>query len=180
MNIAKKTEELKQLCSELNRISGEITPEGLSPEKTAEIERLCHKIYKEAIALNVFTEVRKQFQQKEEDNKENITLKNQLEMDFFKTPTLEEPEILTMVAPQNDSTHNGTLNVGVNDKFRIIKELFEGSSQEYTIAINQFNTISHKVDAQNYFESLKNIYRWKEENNECLDLFKKIINRRFP
>lgn len=54
--------------------------------------------------------------------------------------------------------------VSINDKFRLINELFASNANEYNIAIEQLNNVASKEEADAYLKGLKNIYNWDEEN----------------
>lgn len=64
-----------------------------------------------------------------------------------------------------------TLVISINDKFRMINDLFSGNANEYNIAIEQINTVNTLDDAMIYIKGLKDIYMWKEEH----EMVKKII-----
>ncbi len=63
------------------------------------------------------------------------------------------------------------LEVNLNDKFRFINELFKQNQLEYTIAIEQINTIGSWDETHQYLNSLKNIYGWNEENETVKRIF---------
>lgn len=56
------------------------------------------------------------------------------------------------------------ITVSINDKFRLINELFASNANEYNIAIEQLNNVASKEEADAYLKGLKNIYNWDEEN----------------
>ena len=70
------------------------------------------------------------------------------------------------------------LNININDKFRFINELFSGNANEYNIAIEQLNSANSKEDAITYFNGLKGIYLWKEDN-ELVKVLNSLIEKRF-
>lgn len=55
------------------------------------------------------------------------------------------------------------IEFGLNDKYRIINELFNHNNAEYTTAINQLNMTPSWEDAENYLDSLKSVYSWKSD-----------------
>ena len=55
------------------------------------------------------------------------------------------------------------IEFGLNDKYRIINELFDHNNAEFTTAINQLNMTHSWEDAENYLDSLKSVYSWKSE-----------------
>lgn len=64
------------------------------------------------------------------------------------------------------------LSVGINDKFRLINELFASNANEYSIAIEQLNSVGSREEADAYLKGLKNIYHWDEEN----EMVKRLIS----
>lgn len=56
------------------------------------------------------------------------------------------------------------LTVSINDKFRLINELFASNANEYNIAIEQLNNVGSKDESDTYLKGLKSIYHWDEEN----------------
>jgi hypothetical protein len=68
--------------------------------------------------------------------------------------------------------------VGINDKFRFINELFSQNNSEYSIAVEQLNTLSSWHDAEIYLNSLKNLYVWKE-SSEITRHFYTVVKKRF-
>lgn len=70
------------------------------------------------------------------------------------------------------------LNINLNDKFRMINELFKSNALEYSIAIEQINTTTSWPDTQMYLNGLKNIYSW-DENNEMVKKLYSFSQKRF-
>lgn len=99
---------------------------------------------------------------------------------FTETPkvenvVLEEKKKEPSVEPTK--TTNLNLNdiksaIGINDKFQIANELFEGNMQEYEVAIQQFNSSENIESAMVYFNSLKQLYNWDLE----YDTVKRLLN----
>jgi hypothetical protein len=68
--------------------------------------------------------------------------------------------------------------IGINDKFLLIKELFENNNEEYTDAIqllNNFSTISQAFD---YLDILKTKHGWSETSDASLKLYD-LIRRKY-
>lgn len=80
-----------------------------------------------------------------------------------KTP---EPVRTVVPAVSTPSAHKDIpkLTVSINDKFRLINELFASNANEYHIAIEQLNNVSSRDEADTYLKGLKSIYHWDEEN----------------
>ncbi len=81
-------------------------------------------------------------------------------------------------AAPTKSTSTTKLNIGLNDKFRFINELFNQNANEYNIAIEQFNTITTLNDAERFCTSLSSLYNWNEKS-ETVKYFITIINIKF-
>jgi hypothetical protein len=56
------------------------------------------------------------------------------------------------------------IEFGINDKFRIINELFGQSQIEFNTAIEQLNSCVSIEESENYLNNLKIIYNWKSES----------------
>ena len=82
------------------------------------------------------------------------------------------------IRPENDPellTENKTvsaeakilaaISIGINDKFRIINELFRQNAGEYNIAIEQLNCLQSWNEAELYLHSLKLLYNWSEQSD---------------
>ena len=73
----------------------------------------------------------------------------------------KEPDV---TGPENK---NGVslkkIEFGINDKYRIINELFNHNMVEYATAVNQLNMTGSWEDAEDYLDSLKNVYNWKND-----------------
>lgn len=70
------------------------------------------------------------------------------------------------------------LSIGINDKFRFINELFAQNAPEYSVAIEQINSMYSITEANNYLNSLKNVYQW-QENNETVKQFSALVKKRY-
>jgi hypothetical protein len=72
----------------------------------------------------------------------------------------------TLTPPVTTPVHKEVpkLTVNINDKFRLINELFASNANEYHIAIEQLNSVASKEEADTYLKGLKSIYHWDEEN----------------
>lgn len=70
------------------------------------------------------------------------------------------------------------MSVGMNDKFRIINELFRQNGAEYNIVVEQINSLPSWAEAEMYLNSLKPIYNWNETSEVTL-LFYTLAKKRF-
>jgi hypothetical protein len=91
-------------------------------------------------------------------------------------PSVKVVEPIIEVSVQQ--TNYPKLNININDKFRFISELFSANSNEYNIAIEQLNSANSKEDALTYFNGLKGIYLWKDDN-ELVKTLNALIEKRF-
>lgn len=67
--------------------------------------------------------------------------------------------------------------IGINEKFQFINELFESNANEYTAAVNQLNNYPSFTEAESYLNSIKEIYKWKEDDL-LVEKFMSIIKRK--
>ncbi|MGZ3884652.1 MAG: hypothetical protein ACXVP0_03120 [Bacteroidia bacterium] len=56
------------------------------------------------------------------------------------------------------------LEFSLNDKFRIINELFKQSTTEFNLAVEQLNSFMNLDNSQMYLNELKNLYGWKDDH----------------
>ncbi|MBK6965659.1 MAG: hypothetical protein IPH20_17475 [Bacteroidales bacterium] len=68
--------------------------------------------------------------------------------------------------------------IGLNDKFQFINELFEGSADRYSEAVNMLNHCSTGSEAGQLFADLKSRYNWDEKNSVFMKLLD-FVNRRY-
>jgi hypothetical protein len=68
-------------------------------------------------------------------------------------------------------------HIGINDKFQFITELFEGNENEYSAALNQLNTYPSYLEAEAFLNSIRSLYKWKEDNTFA-DKFLKIVRKK--
>lgn len=88
----------------------------------------------------------------------------------------EEKQAISRI--QKPAITDLTKAIGLNDKFLFANDLFEGSMQEYSIAIQQLNTAGTLESAMEYIGSLQQLYEWdieKETVKRLLDL----VDRRY-
>lgn len=115
----------------------------------------------------VATPVNELPEKKEIDSKEVLKM---LEHETIVPSTIQVPvtpplETESMYHSTPMATSSGKkMEINLNDKFRFINELFKQNQLEYSIAIEQLNTINTWEDAEQYLTSLKNIYGWNEKN----------------
>ena len=70
------------------------------------------------------------------------------------------------------------LQIGLNDKFRFINELFAHNDAEYHIAVEQLGGLQTWAETDLYLNSLRNLYGW-QENQEAVRYFYTLVRNRF-
>jgi hypothetical protein len=70
------------------------------------------------------------------------------------------------------------IELSINNRFRIANELFAQNQAEFQAAMQQLNSISSQPEASRYLESLKDIYKWKDEN-PLVKSFYALVQKRF-
>jgi hypothetical protein len=68
--------------------------------------------------------------------------------------------------------------LGINDKFLLISELFEGDSVKYNEAIEKLNTFEGNAEAAVHLEHLQQRYGWKEDS-PVFQKLRSFIRRRY-
>ncbi len=87
-----------------------------------------------------------------------------IEIDPVITEVIESNKTISaQTNPIKDKTYP-PLAININDKFRMINDLFSGNANEYNIAVEQINTVNTLEDAMIYIKGLKEIYMWKEDH----------------
>lgn len=85
-------------------------------------------------------------------------------------PPKKEPK--TVLLPDIKS------NIGINDKFQFIADLFQNNSEKYEAAIKQLNSFNTKDSSLLFVEELRQQYKWKEDDYTAQQLTN-IVTRRF-
>ena len=70
------------------------------------------------------------------------------------------------------------LQIGLNDKFRFINELFAHNDAEYHIAVEQLGGLQTWAETDLYLNSLRNLYGW-QDNQEAVKYFYSLVRKRF-
>lgn len=69
-------------------------------------------------------------------------------------------------------------SIGINDKFLLIKELFQNNGEEYNETIQLLNNFSSLMQAFEYLDILKQKYGWDESSDASLKLYD-LIRRKY-
>ena len=79
-------------------------------------------------------------------------------------PTEKEKPVEIVTPPQTTkpvaNKELAKLAISINDKFRLINDLFAANANEYNIAVEQLNTLNTQEEASSYLKGLKAIYNW--------------------
>ena len=70
------------------------------------------------------------------------------------------------------------IEFSINDRFRVINELFFQNPKEFETALQQLNAIYTIDETLFYLDSLKQIYNWKDDNQLVKTLYS-LANKRF-
>jgi hypothetical protein len=114
----------------------------------------------------------------EEPIKENQSVKEEIVV-------VEVKETITSVSSVNVETSTPKpskpfkkMEIGINDKFRIMNELFGQSQLEYSTALEQLNLCENLEESENYLNNLSVLYQWKQDAPLVKTLFA-INHKRF-
>jgi hypothetical protein len=109
---------------------------------------------------------------KEPGKQEEVEVKP-IEKEVESVEKTNEPKAL-----QTNSVSGIKLTLGINDKFRVINELFKQNANEYNIAMEQFNSISTHQDAETFMASLAELYGWNEKS-DTVKFFYTLVRSKF-
>lgn len=70
------------------------------------------------------------------------------------------------------------IELSINNRFRIANELFNQNQLEFNAAFQQLNSINTLEEAMRYMESLKQVYKWKDDN-PLVKNFYALVQKRF-
>ena len=96
-------------------------------------------------------------------------------------PTPSEPNKPKPAPEQEQQGENiarHPLQIGLNDTFRFINELFHHNDAEYKIAMEQLSNLQTWSETELYLNSLKNLYEWRD-NEETVKYFYSLVKKRF-
>jgi hypothetical protein len=99
-------------------------------------------------------------------------IKTTLHRPLIETKDTKEPDLYEQKTEQTAKK----LELNLNDKFRIINELFGQSTTEFNLAIDQLNTIANFERSTDYLNELKHLYNWKGDEEMAIKLY--YLNKR--
>jgi len=116
---------------------------------------------------------------KDEEVKENKALT--LEEELQDTISVDEMATLFDIPVQKSLNDRLTTNIqiGLNDRIVFVKNLFEGSQEDFNRVVSQLNTYGTEKEAKKFIDNMvKPDYDWSDQ--ETLEMrFMQIIERRF-
>lgn len=125
------------------------------------------------------------------EKKETVDTDTKEEVVEIKTNTLEDElkdtisidvaaHLFDMPAPKslNDKLV-GTINIGLNDRIAFVKNLFNGSQEDYNRVVSQLNTFKTEKEAKKFINKMvKPDYDWAKQE-ELETRFMEIVERKF-
>jgi hypothetical protein len=79
----------------------------------------------------------------------------------------------------NDKFAGGTIKFGLNDRIGLVKELFDGSQEDFNRVVSQLNTLSSIKEAMEFIEThISGEYDW-EEKEEAAARFIAAVEQKF-
>ena len=152
-------------------------------------EELPSEINIDAIIEQPFDELEALLSSEEEDLKEPVS--DTSDSDKTKTVSLEEElqdtipvdEIATLFDLPVPKSLNDTLainiQIGLNDRIAFVKNLFDGSQEDFNRVLSQLNTYTSEKEAKKFIKKMvKPDYDWSEQA-ELEARFLEIIERKF-
>jgi len=152
-------------------------------------EELPSEINIDAIIEQPFDELEALLSSEEEDLKEPVS--DTSDSDKTKTASLEEElqdtipvdEIATLFDLPVPKSLNDTLainiQIGLNDRIAFVKNLFDGSQEDFNRVLSQLNTYTSEKEAKKFIKKMvKPDYDWSEQV-ELEARFLEIIERKF-
>ena len=101
---------------------------------------------------------------------------------YRETPVFERKQNITAEEKRksiNDKVNSG-LPIGLNDRIAFIKQLFDGSTDDYTRVLSQINSMTTFQESVSFVENnIKPDYNNWAGKEEYVDRFLSIIEKRF-
>ena len=193
-----KALELKELKAADEEVTSEIdknTSQEEFKKETDEVEVLkesSSEVVIDEIIEQPFDELEALMSSEEEPPKETISDNSDaVQNDKTKTVTLEEElqdtipvdEIATLFDLPVPKSLNDTLainiQIGLNDRIALVKNLFDGSQEDFNRVLSQLNTYTSEKEAKKFIKKMvKPDYDWSEQQ-ELEARFLEIIERKF-
>ena len=117
-------------------------------------------------------------EEKQSKDKKSVTLEEELDDTIsveVAADLFEKPEIKKSL---NDQLQQN-INIGLNDRIAFVKNLFDGSQEEFNRVVSQLNTIKTEKEAKKFINKMvKPDYDWSNQE-EYEERFFAIIERKF-
>ena len=198
---------LNKIISDLQNGADKINKGSLPLRDIVSLIESTRLLYEKLVILQYLAEKKISDAEDNSENKEQIDGKNQIDLldaigeqetqSEIKNVNKNEKEAqITLENPSVNELHYNsqtsladhfgqqpikdlTKEIGINEKFLLIENLFEGNTQVYSSAIDKLNNFSNKKEALIYFkqELAKNL-NWNLKNNQ-VKRFIKLIERRY-
>jgi len=177
-----KTEEITEDSSE-KPVSNEIEMVEVTETVTETIEKTT--IETEEIIEQPFNELEQTLfsvenvtEEIEIKDKKTITLEEELHDTIsveVAAELFEKPEAVKSVNDQKQQN----IQIGLNDRIAFVKNLFDGSQEEFNRVVSQLNTIKTEKEAKKFINKMvKPDYNWSEQE-EYEARFMAIVERKF-
>lgn len=89
------------------------------------------------------------------------------------------PAAATEKKSLNDRLAGGVLKFGLNDRIGFVKDLFDGSQEDFNRVVSQLNTLSSLEEANDFIQThIASEYRW-EEKEETAARFMAAVEQKF-
>ena len=167
--VKENIKEIESQVTELNENKSEQDEEieEVKEEQTA-------KLFKEI-------EVQKEETEVQESNKETIEEITTLEDEFKDTIAVDVAADLFEAAPKkslNDRLQSD-IQIGLNDRIAFVKNLFDGSQEDFNRVVSQLNTLKTYREAKKFINKMvKPDYNWTDKE-ELEERFMNIVERKF-
>ncbi len=92
--------------------------------------------------------------------------------------TIEEKVEEIIATETKENVNLKRIEFSINDRFRIINELFEQSQTEFRAALQQINAITTLEESMFYLDSLREVYGWKKDSDLVKSIYT-MVNKRF-
>ena len=165
-------ENIKEIESQVTELNENKTEQEEEIEEVKEEQTA--KLFKEI-------EVQKEETEVQESNKEAIEEITTLEDEFKDTIAVDVAADLFEAAPKkslNDRLQSD-IQIGLNDRIAFVKNLFDGSQEDFNRVVSQLNTLKTYREAKKFINKMvKPDYNWTDKE-ELEERFMNIVERKF-
>jgi len=170
-------QELLDTQKSLNILEFFVNQQEISPEinihlKLMEEERASVSENKEEIKNETLDFVENKITEGAEDSSDKSSLKQD------KSEHHDEAPVVGKANYYNNTEKSKKLEISLNDKFRMINELFNQNQQEYQIAIEQLNAVGTLQESEVYLNSLAELFQW-DKDKAAFKILVRIVTKRF-